>query len=209
MRARFHCTWTVLAVCGVLAVGLSGCSSEEEAQRVLLIPRVNSLDMDFMLTDEVGVMVNLLEEAGVETVVALPDGQALQGETMTLEADLALADVVVADYDGFLLPCMGAGGERNDDTVEIVRQAVAAGLPVAAQFGSVGMLAEAGALDGREYAADGAFGSRAVEEGTYAGTGVVADGNVITSGTCPRAARYYDRPDGTADLTQAFIDALS
>ena len=208
MRTRFRSIWIGLAVCCVLAAGLSGCSSEEEAQSVLVIPRVNSVSMDYMLTNEVGVMLSMLEEAEVEAVIALPDGEALQGETMTLEADLALADVIVADYDGFILPCTGAGYERNDLTVEIVRQAVAEGAPVAAQYGSVNMLGEAGALDGREYAAGEPLPSWVVEDGSYSGYGVVADGNVITSGTCSYAALETGRPDGTPELTRLFIEAL-
>ena len=204
MRAYFRYFWTVFLVCFVLTAGLSGCSGDD-AQRVLVIPRVNSYDMDYMLTNEVGVMLGMLEEAGVEAVVALPDGQPLEGPTMALEADMALADVVVSDYDGVMLPCMAAGYERNDKTVEIVREAVAAGVPVAAQYGSVNMLAEAGALDGREYAAGELL---SVEDGNYSGYGVVADGNVITSGTCSMAAMQTGRPDGTSELTQVFIDAL-
>ncbi len=208
MRTRFRSIWMVIAICGVLAAGLSGCSGEEDAQRVLVIPRVNSIAMDYMLTNEVGVMLSMLEEAGIETVVALPNGEALEGERMTLEADLALADVIVSDYDGFMLPCTGAGYERNDLTVEIVREAVAADVPVAAQYGSVSMLAEAGALDGRQYAAGEELPPWTLEDATYTGYGVVADENVITSGTCSYAALEYGRPDGTQELTQLFIDAL-
>ena len=201
--ARFSCV--TLALCCALAVVMPGCASDGAAPRVLIIPRVGSYDMDYMLIDEVGVMLSMLDEAGVEAIVALPGGLALEGRTERLEADMALADVVVSDFDGVMLPCMAAGYERNDATVEIVREAVAAGVPVAAQFGSVGMLGEAGALDGREYAAREVL---AVESGTYRGFGVVRDGDVITSGTCPYAARTTGRPDGTPELTRLFIDAL-
>lgn len=204
MRIRFG-SWMVLMVCCVLAAGLSGCSSDEGAKRVLVVPRIDSMDMDFMLTNEVGVMLGMLEEAGVEAVIALPNGQALEGSTEVLEADVALTDVVVSDYDGVILPCMAAGYERSDETVGIVREAIAAGIPVAAQYGSVNMLAEAGALDGRQYAAGEPL---SVEEGSYSGYGVVEDGNVITSGTCPMAARETGKPDGTPELTQLLIDAL-
>ncbi len=208
MRTRIRSISMVLGICAVIAAGLAGCSSDDEVRRVLMIPRVNSVAMDYMLTNEVGVMLSMLEEAEVEVVVALPDGEALEGDRMTLEADLALADVNVSDYDGFLLPCTGAGYERNDLTVEIVREAAAAGVPVAAQYGSVSMLGEAGALDGREYAAGESLPSWVVEDGTYNGYGVVADGNVITSGTCSYAAMQYGRPDGTPELTRLFIEAL-
>lgn len=203
--ARFRSASMFVAAGCLLAAGMVGCSGDEGAPSVLLIPRTESIDMDFMLTREVGVMVTMLEEAGIQTVVALPEGQALEGRTQSLQADLTLADVVVSDYDGILLPCMAASYERNDLTVEIVREAVAAGLPVAAQYGSVNMLAEAGALDGREYAAGEVLRA---EDATYMGYGVVQDGPVITSGTCPKSGAMYGRPDGTPEVTQALIDAL-
>ena len=195
----------------LLAMAVAGCSSDSDEQRVLVIPRVGSGDMDFMLTNEVGVMLDMLEDAGVEADVALPGGQALEGRSERLEADLSLDDVVVADYDGVLLPCNAAGFERNDKTVEIVREAEAIGLPVAAQYGSVFMLAEAGVLTDRQYALDAPIPSWIVDDeggGIYSGTGVIQDGDVITSGTCSYMARETGRPDGTPELTRLLIDAL-
>ena len=44
-----------------------------------------------------------------------------------------------------------------------------------------------------------AFGYTRFPEGIYGGTGVVQDGQVITSGTCPYQARLTGRPDGTRE----------
>ncbi|MDJ0790270.1 MAG: DJ-1/PfpI family protein [Acidimicrobiia bacterium] len=201
----------VLAVASLLATTLAGCSDSPGAHRVLVIPRVDSVDMDYMLENEVGVMLEMLDAAGVEADVALPSGQALEGRTMTLEADLSLDDVVVGDYDGVLLPCMAAGYERNEQTVEIVRTAGDMGLPVAAQYGSVYTLAEAGTLHNRQYALGAPIPDWIVEDeggGIYAGTGVIEDGGVITSGTCSYMARDTGRPDGTPELTRMLIEAL-
>ncbi len=44
--------------------------------------------------------------------------------------------------------------------------------------------------------------------GIYSGEGVVQDGNIITSGTCPWKARKYGVPDGTRKLTQLFIETI-
>ena len=65
-------------------------------------------------------------------------------------------------------------------------------------------LARAGLLDGKRYA----YGYATIEEGIYSGTGVVQDGLVITSGTCPYQARLTGRPDGTAELTQKLIETV-
>jgi putative intracellular protease/amidase len=86
----------------------------------------------------------------------------------------------------------------------MVKEAAAQGKPVAAQYGSIFTLARAGLLAGRGYAYERA----SFPEGTYGGTGVVRDGLVITSGTCPYKARETGRPDGTPELTRLFIEAV-
>jgi putative intracellular protease/amidase len=100
--------------------------------------------------------------------------------------------------------------------ISIVKQAVAKGKPVAAQVGSVYILAEAGVLKGKRYAfvhdpfnpqpphkKDSRF-----EGAIYSGPGVVQDGNIITSGRCPNIEARTGLPDNTPELTQAFIAEL-
>jgi len=160
-----------------------------------------------MLTNELGVMISMLEEAGFQVVVASASGQPFVGPTTTVETDLKLADVKVADYVGFILPCMGQAipGPVPPEAVEIVREAVAEGKPVAAQCGSVEILQPAGVLKGKKYA----YIYDRFSEGIYSGTGVVQDGNIITSGTCSLMAKLAGRPDGTPELTQKLIDSLA
>ena len=98
----------------------------------------------------------------------------------------------------------GAPGVIDLEAIEMVKEAAAQGKPVAAQYGSVFTLARAGLLDGKRYA----YGYATIEEGIYSGTGVVQDGLVITSGTCPYQARLTGRPDGTAELTQKLIETV-
>jgi putative intracellular protease/amidase len=103
------------------------------------------------------------------------------------------------------------------EAVAIVKYAVAEGKPVAAQFGSVIILAQAEVMKGKKYA----FFSDPLKpapwrkitdprfvDAIYSGRGVVQDGKIITSGTCPMLERMSGFPDGTVKLTQAFIDEL-
>ncbi|MBN1836436.1 MAG: DJ-1/PfpI family protein [Spirochaetales bacterium] len=168
--------------------------------------RPGSADAELMLTKEVGVMMGMLEEAGLRVVVATPFGTPIKSASAVLESDLLLEDVEVSRYAGFLLPCMAAGapGVIEKRAVEMVKEAVAQGKPVAAQYGSVFTLARAGLLEGRAYA----YEYSTFPEGTCGGTGVVQDGLVITSGTCPHKAREKGRPDGTPELTRLFIEAV-
>jgi putative intracellular protease/amidase len=156
---------------------------------------------------EVGVMLNLLEEAGIIAVVATQSDDSYQGSEPPLKSDILLQDVTVADYDGFVLPCMAAGnpGHIEDDAIAMVAEAAASNKPIAAQYGSIPTLAEAGLLDGKIYA----YNRDGFPEGTYDATGVIQAGNTITFGTCPQAARCYDRPDGTPALTQLLIESVA
>jgi len=166
-----------------------------------------------MLTEEVGVMVNLIEEAGAKVVVASASGKPIVGSTTTLRPDLKLSEVDVGDYAGFILPCMAAGfGEDTatlpPEALEIVKKAVAQGRPLAAQQSAVLILAKAGVLDGRRFAI-AAEHEKDITVGICEGAGVVEDGRIITAGTCPLQARTYGLPDTTSELTRKFIASVA
>lgn len=194
----------------------------ESDSKVLLIPREGSSgDLELMLTKEVGVMTSMLKEAGFEVVVATVTGQPIVAYTTTLKPDLKLANVKVANYVGFILPCMAVGlfpgPPVAPEAIAIVKQAVAEGKIVAAQLGSVIILAEAGVLKGKRYAfvsdplkttsrrkvTDSRF-----EGAIYSGRNVVRDINIITSGVCPFIEQMFGLPDQTPQLIQTSIAVL-
>lgn len=161
-----------------------------------------------MLTKEVGVMKSTLEKAGFTVVVASVSGQLISGGTATLKPDMKLADVKVEDYAGFIVPCM-ASYEFAPATVEIVKKAATLGKPIAAQVSGVFFLAKAGVLDGRQFAQSTGYENYVPNKGIYKGEGVVQDGNIVTSGSCPQMARAGRGQDGTTELTQKFIALLA
>jgi len=186
----------------------------QDAPRVLLFVRDGSRNLELMLTREVGVMKEMLEQAGFAVDVATVSGETIRTESAELTPALKLADVVVSDYAGVILPCMAPSADYGipPQAVAVVEKAVAESKPVAAQRGSVAILAAAGALVDRKYA----FASEvdvnetpAFKGGLYGGTGVVQDGKILTSGVCPLAAESLGLPDGTENLTRALIDTLS
>ena len=205
-----------LTALGVVTV-FSTFGISEQNSKVLMIVKDDSTEAELMLTKEVGVMTDMLEQAGFEVVVANASGQPMVAGTATVKADLKLDDVNVADYSGVIIPCMGIGLEAETPAAEapkaaaIVEAAMAEGKPVAAQVASVLILADAGALAGKTYAfpsKEGAETHSSLKEATYSGNGVVQDGKVITSGVCPLAAKNRGLEDGTPELTKAFIVAL-
>jgi len=162
----------------------------------------------------------MLENAKFKVVAATTDGLPIKGSTLTLTPDLKLSDVKVDDYVGVIIPCFGAGGalpftQVSPIAVSITKQAVIQGKPVAVSDASIIILAEAGVLVGKRYGYSIdplAIGRRPDDRFTgaiYSGTGVVQDGNIITCGVCPLVSAAYGLSDGTAELTQAFITALT
>jgi putative intracellular protease/amidase len=193
----------------------------EPKSKVLLIPREgSSRNLELMLTKEVGVMVTILEKAGFEVEVATVSAAPIASENVTLKPDLKLIDVKVADYVGFIMACMAVGiipaPPQPPVAVAIVKQAAAQGKPIAAQFGAVQILAEAGILKGKRYAFMfdplsprlGPQKDPRFVDAIYSGMDVVQDGNIITSGICPYVGASRGIPDGTAELTQTLIAEL-
>jgi putative intracellular protease/amidase len=216
---------TFLAIVAGIAVCFSLIPTKVVAQgrpKVLLIPREGySADIEYMLWKEVWPMRLMLMRAGFQVVVATASGRPIISPGRDLQTDMRLDEVKVADYVGFIMPCMAVGGIPGPpvapEAVAIVKQALAEGKPVAAQFGSIIILAQAGVLKGKKYA----FFSDPLKpdpfrkhtdprfaDAIYSGRGVVQDENIITSGTCPFLARVFGAPDGTPKLTQTLIAEL-
>lgn len=169
--------------------------------------RENSSDLEYMLRTEVGVMVPMLEAAGLAVVTASEFGRPMGVGISKIKPHLKLSDVRTADYVGLLLPSLAVGlvVPVPAKLIKILRRAAALKIPVAAQHGSVVALQRSGVLKKKKYA----FERPVFSEGFYAGTGVVRDGSLITSGTCPHLARETGRPDGTETLIRLFVEAVS
>ena len=147
-----------------IVVGMAACfsllpakASAEGAPKVLVIPREGySADIELMLNEEVRLMTRMLRRAGFVIKVATASGGTIVAPTRDLKPDMRLADVKKEDYVGFIMPCMAVGGIPGPpvapEAVAIVKHAVAEGKPLAAQFGSVIILAQAGVLKGKKYA---------------------------------------------------------
>jgi putative intracellular protease/amidase len=187
----------------------------DDTPKVLLFMRnaKTSGDLEYMLKKEVGVMKDTLEKAGYKVVVATLDGSSFSAGSTTMKADIKLSDANLADYAGFILPCLAvpsypAPPEVSPEAIAMVQAAISAGKPVAAQTGSLWTLAEAGVLKGKKYAYAMEEKSPQFAGATFAGTGVVRDGLVITSGICPYMELKAKMKDGTEEVTLALIKVM-
>jgi putative intracellular protease/amidase len=194
----------------MLTILLVACA--KSTPKVLLFIRNGSPDLEFMLRREVGVMKDVLERSGFRVTVATLDGSPLSAGAIRMQPDLKLSNVNVADYAGFIMPCMAAGtaGAENisPESVSLVKKAISAGKPVAAQLGSVSALAQSGLLKGKKYAYSEERQNPAFASAIYSGTGVVRDGLILTSGMCPYMGRTHNVNDGTEQLTVALVEAM-
>ncbi len=204
----------LLALIVTLIAVLPVAHAADTPDKVFMFIPDGSRDLELMLTEEVGLMREMLEDAGFSVDIATTNNQTLTASTASLEPTIALEDVNAADYAGVILPCMAPapGSHSTPDAVTaIVEQAVALGLPVAASRGSVATLARAGALVGKQYAYASPVDLSKRPEfrgGEFQGIGVVRDGLISTAGICPLAARSLGEPDGTEELTEYFIASL-
>jgi putative intracellular protease/amidase len=96
--------------------------------------------------------------------------------------------------------------------VSFIKEAYSEGKPIASQTLCVADFAKAGILAGKKYAftvEPDVTEYPEFEGGIFSGEGVIRDGLIITSGTCPWKAREYGKPDGTQKLTELFIHAVA
>lgn len=184
----------------------------KDTPKVLLFIRDGSADLEYMLTKEVGVMKEVLEQSGLDVTVATVSGELISADSTSLKPDLKLSDVIIDDYEGFILPCMAAGSrEPAEEAVAMIKNATAEGRPVAAQLNSIITLAKAGVLAGKKYTRIREVDVNEYPDwkgSIYSGTGVIQDGNIITSGICPYMARLRNIQDGTEELTLKLIEAI-
>jgi len=206
----------IVLVAIVLCTSILSClSCAKNTPKVLLFMRnaQSSGDLEYMLKKEVGVMKDTLEKSGYKVVIATLDGKSFTAGSTTVKADIKLAKAKVANYAGFILPCLAvpsypAPPEVSPEAITLVKEAISAGKPVAAQTGSLWTLAKAGLLQGKKYAYAFEEKSPHFAGATFAGTGVVRDGLVITSGICPYMALKTKTNDGTERLALAIVAAM-
>jgi protein deglycase len=183
-------------------------SSVKSAPKVLLIIKEGSLQLEYMLTHEVGKMTEIIKQSGFEVVIATISGDTLKAGSVTIKPDLKLEEVNIDEYAGFILPCMVVD-LASPEMITFVKAVADKGKPIAAQLGSVFILAKAGILKGKKYAFIEDQGTAGDFDGAvFGGYGVVRDGLIITSGTCPWMAKASGREDCTAALSNALADAI-
>jgi putative intracellular protease/amidase len=218
---------TIMLILGVISFSSQAIMGPTEAfgqsgRKVLMVPREGySQDLDLMIKMEVGVMTLLLKNAGFDVDIATTSGYPILGPTQKIEKLMRLSEINLGNYVGIIMPCMAVGlfpgPPVAPEAVAVVKRALAEGKPVAASANSTIILADAGVLKGKRYT----FVTNPLEttqrwtrkdlrfEGAiYSGPGVVQDGQIITSGICPRLEIAVGMQSGVVELTQKFIAAI-
>jgi putative intracellular protease/amidase len=190
-------------------------SCSEAPPDVLLFITDGSRDLELMITKEVTVMKEILENSDFRVEIASISGEEFITDSVVIKPDLKLSEVNIADYEGFIFPCMAPPWDKmynlDPEVVSFVKKIAETQAPMAAQTLSVADFARAGVLAGKKYAftIDPDLSEYPdFKDGIYSGEGVVRDGRIVTSGTCPWKTREYGKPDGTEELTRLFIEAV-
>jgi putative intracellular protease/amidase len=183
-------------------------SFNNNAPKILLFIKEGSPQLEYMLTNEVGKISEIIKQSGFEVSIATISGEVLKSGSITVKPDLKLSEVNIDEYAGVIIPCMMLD-LATPEMIAFVKTAVDKGKPIAAQAGSVTLLANAGILNGKKYAYNhDASTETDFESSIYSGTGVIQDGIIITSGTCPWIAKEAGWQDGTPKLTQTLIETI-
>ena len=192
----------------LLMLGSILVSFGKGAPKVLIYVKEESTQLEYMLTNEVGKMKELLTGAGFEVITASISGEILKDGTVTFKPDIMFGKVKLDDYDGFVFPCM-VSDMAPSTVINLAKEAANKGKLVAAQAGGIVILAKAGLLKGKKFTLNtNPTDNPDFEGGIYSGTGVVQDGNIITSGICPWIAKNSTLQDGTIRLCQTLIDDI-
>jgi protease I len=150
----------------------------------------------------------ILDQAGIETVVASPKSGEIKGWNHTdwgerVRVDMALDDAAADDFDALLLP----GGQMNPDALrleprvmDLIEEFDEAGKPIAAICHAPWLLIEADIVDGRTVTGWPSIRTDLENAGgTVVDQAVAIDGNLITS----------RKPDDIPAFSKALLDALS
>ena len=131
-------------------------SCGKDTPKVLLFVTDGSRDLELMLTKEVVVMKEILEQSSFEVVITTLSGETISINSVVIEPDLKLVDVSIADYSGFIFPCMAPPWEKinnlDPQVVTFIKKISTEGKPMAAQTLSVADFAKAGILVDKKYA---------------------------------------------------------
>ena len=105
-------TFVAITVCIVVCISLIPTQSFAQTRpKVLIIPREGySGDIQLMLEKEVWAMRLMLMRAGFKVETATASGMTIVSPGTDLKPDMRLDEVKVADYEGFIMPCIGVGG---------------------------------------------------------------------------------------------------
>ncbi len=151
--------------------------------------------------------LDAFREAGLTVEIASIKPGRIQGmvhdeKGETVEATLAVADVEADDYDALVLPGGVANPDKlrtNEDAVQLVRDFMEAGKPVAAICHGPWLLAEADVLRGRRVTSWPSIRTDLRNAGAeVVDAQVTVDGNLITS----------RKPDDVPAFSRAVIEAL-
>jgi len=191
---------TLLVSCGrvpnePIATSTPVPPSATSGPRVLIVIRSYiSTDMPNMTDNELGVMIDMLEDAGFELWIASHSYDPYKSETNTITPDLIIGSVNVADFDAVLIPCLATGlTSLSQEITELVKEFYNQEKVIAAQHGARLSL----------------FRDKLITSDQMNSSGVLQNGKVITSGCCSEAAEYSGCEDGTRELIEKLIATLN
>jgi hypothetical protein len=192
----------------VVAISVYSCSNSKD--KVLILLRETSDDMNMMIENEIRPIEKALTKAGYIVETTSENRTEIGTGNSRMKSQFSISSVNIEKYIGLVIPCMAAGGTKNEipiGAIDLIINANKRGIALAAQQSGVLLLGKAGILMNKKFAI--VEGSKdLIEGGIYQGTGVVQDGYITTSGICPYLHSASGAKDGTLAMIKLFITQL-
>jgi len=167
-----------------------------EGTNVLIVIRnYHSEDMQLVTDNELGVMIDMLDEAGLNYLITSLTFEPYESETRTVTPDFLVDSVDVAGFDAVILPCLAAGdslASNPKEIVDLVKEFEKQEKVIAAVHGARWPL----------------FAEKIITNEQF-GRDVIQKGRIITSGCCPHGVSYFKCEDGTKPLIEKVIATLN
>jgi 4-methyl-5(b-hydroxyethyl)-thiazole monophosphate biosynthesis len=167
--------------------------------------------MNMMIENEFNPINAALTKAGYVVETASENGKEIGTGNSKTKVLNRIDSINIKKYIGIIIPCMAAGGTENEipnGAIDIIIKGNKQGLIIAAQQSGVLLLEKAGILKNKKYAIVEESKDE-IPDGIYQGTGVVQDGNIITSGICPYLNSTTGAKDGTLEMINLYIQQIN
>lgn len=187
-------------------------SYEAAGSSVAVMVRTSLGMLPPLLARELQLLIKMILSKNLMPVITSEKARKFSCSPGTIVESFPISDLSPINFRGIIIPHMPieetAIEERDPfDMIDFVREFHALGRAIAAQNSGVLLLARAGILDGREYAAEQRYACL-IPRGIFRGECVVTDHNIITAASSRRYSVSAGIQNRTLEMLEKFWERV-